>query len=92
MIPQSLAFFKKRFDLHKKLYQHKNSVGSGLLICDIFCAADPYFRIFPEKFTGDSDRKMAASVTSSDQSFDNNMEIELPLSLAMCNKLTYVRH
>lgn len=84
MIPQSLAFFKKRFDLHKKLYQHKTSVGSGLLICDIFCKADPFFRIAPEQI---EDAKTAAEA-----SINNNVNRqELPLSLAMLNPLTYVR-
>jgi hypothetical protein len=44
-IPTCMDFFKKRFELHTKIYSHKTSVGTAYLICDILCAADPYFRL-----------------------------------------------
>jgi deoxynucleoside triphosphate triphosphohydrolase SAMHD1 len=90
MIPQSLAFFKKRFDLHKKIYQHKTVVSSGLLICDIFCKADPFFRIFPTEIQEYEDRKEAAIARLPLDDQSQHKSQPLPLSLAMLNPLTYV--
>lgn len=44
-IPTCMDFFKKRFELHTKIYSHKTAAGTAYLICDILCAADPYFRL-----------------------------------------------
>jgi hypothetical protein len=44
-IATCMDFFKKRFELHTKVYSHKTGVGTAYLICDILCAADPHFRL-----------------------------------------------
>lgn len=45
MVTSAMDFFKKRFTLHKNVYKHKVTSGAGFMISDIFCLADPYFRI-----------------------------------------------
>jgi len=38
-------FFKKRYDMHSAVYQHKAVTGASHLVCDIFKHADPWFRL-----------------------------------------------
>jgi HD superfamily phosphohydrolase len=44
-IGATIEFFRKRFDLHSRLYQHKTHGAVSRMICDILCLADPYFRL-----------------------------------------------
>ena len=44
-IPACAEFFKERFHLHNIVYQHKTTTTVEAVICDIFCLADPFFRM-----------------------------------------------
>lgn len=54
MTQNAMDFFNKRKAMHEKVYQHKTVCSAQSLVCDIFCSADPYFRIVipPEERTG----------------------------------------
>jgi HD superfamily phosphohydrolase len=45
MVKASINFFRKRSELHDKIYKHKAVVAVSYMICDILCLADPYFPI-----------------------------------------------
>jgi hypothetical protein len=45
MVCATMEFFRKRFDLHSRLYQHKTHGGVSRMICDILRLADPHFRL-----------------------------------------------
>jgi hypothetical protein len=47
-----MEFFRKRFDLHSRLYQHKTHGALAGMICDILSLADPYFRIAVPSLSG----------------------------------------
>lgn len=73
--------FKKRFELHSKIYKHKTVSLSGMMICDILCYADPFFRI--PTTTEDFQKKYAARPKSEHDS--------LPLSLAVLDIRAFER-
>lgn len=79
LVASCLDFFKKRFELHTKIYSHKTAVAASFMICDILCAADPYFRIpfGPSTTTGPGQAK---------REYDG-----LPISRACLDPPTYVR-
>lgn len=54
MTQNVMDFFNRRKTMHEKVYQHKTVCAAQSLVCDIFCHADPYFRLYvpPEERTG----------------------------------------
>lgn len=40
MVVSAIAFFRKRFELHSKVYRHKTVEAVQFMICDALCAAD----------------------------------------------------
>jgi deoxynucleoside triphosphate triphosphohydrolase SAMHD1 len=42
--PKVVDFFRHRSELHTKIYQHKTCVAANLMLVEIFCLSDPYFR------------------------------------------------
>ncbi|GAX28013.1 hypothetical protein FisN_16Lh284 [Fistulifera solaris] len=77
-IPDCLRFFKKRYTNHDTIYKHKTARAGQLLMCDILCQADPFFRIFtPHPFV------------KRGPLFPQNFE-KLPLSLAMLDPYVFM--
>jgi hypothetical protein len=40
-----MNFFQERLTMHSTVYQHKKSTSVGCMLLDIFCLADPFFRL-----------------------------------------------
>ncbi|GKY93865.1 hypothetical protein MPSEU_000353400 [Mayamaea pseudoterrestris] len=76
MTQNAMNFFNKRKTMHEIVYQHKTVCAAQSLVCDIFCHADPFFRIYiaPEDRTG-----------KAKTGYD-----ELPLSRAMLDPQAFV--
>eukprot|EP00586_Coscinodiscus_wailesii_P019110 CAMPEP_0172516306 /NCGR_PEP_ID=MMETSP1066-20121228/275182_1 /TAXON_ID=671091 /ORGANISM="Coscinodiscus wailesii, Strain CCMP2513" /LENGTH=574 /DNA_ID=CAMNT_0013297727 /DNA_START=414 /DNA_END=2138 /DNA_ORIENTATION=+ len=45
LVNKAMEFFKTRFSLHAKVYTHKTSKATELMVRDIFTLADPYVEI-----------------------------------------------
>jgi HD superfamily phosphohydrolase len=45
-----IRFFKKRYEMHNGVYQHKTTVATSFMICDILRAADLHFLRPSSKF------------------------------------------
>lgn len=80
----ALVFFKRRFELHEKIYQHKTVLSAGLLICDIFCKAELHFEI-PE------DSNYKAQDPQHEPAPIQDAEQRLTLSTAMLRPEVYVK-
>jgi HD superfamily phosphohydrolase len=72
-----MDFFKRRFQQHKNIYQHKTTDAASLMIKDIMCMADPYFRI-----------SAAPVVTNNNAKAEYDC---LPMSRAMLDPRSHVR-
>jgi len=46
-VTECLRFFQTRYHLHQVIYKHKTVCSTAQLICDVWCRADPFFRLFP---------------------------------------------
>jgi len=44
-VPEVMGFFRFRFDMHSKVYQHKTTTAGAAMIVDILRKADPYYVI-----------------------------------------------
>jgi deoxynucleoside triphosphate triphosphohydrolase SAMHD1 len=87
-IPTCMDFFKKRFELHTKIYSHKTAVGTAHLICDILCAADPHFRLPVLRGNSSLPRSeaVAAAVGNAKREYAS-----LPISRAFVDPDVYLR-
>jgi len=74
-----VGFFKTRFHLFTHIYHHKTCAAAAHMICDIFCLADPYFRIPPNI---DGEKSMCAGMKKLPAD-------GLPISCAMLDPHTY---
>jgi HD superfamily phosphohydrolase len=58
LVVNTMEFFNRRLDLHSKIYQHKTVASATILICDILCRADPFFRIHRAVMDTDTETAM----------------------------------
>lgn len=83
MAKQAVKFFQERYALHEKIYQHKTVAAMALMICDIFCKADPFhllpIRVDRNAHDDGADQKVSAVVTK-----------HIPISRAMTDRNAFM--
>lgn len=80
VVGSAMTFFKLRHTLHKTVYRHKKTDAVGYMICDIMCAADPYFRLVVPPVLHQPTTTTAAGQSK-----------ELPISRAMLDVEAFLR-
>ena len=88
VVGSAMTFFKLRHTLHKTVYRHKKTDAVGYMICDIMCAADPYFRLVVPPELNETSAAAAAATTTATIGQSTK---QLPISRAMLDGEVFLR-